>query len=218
MQNSRPSPAQQRCFKPARCALRSQGVSTVCSVRHRCHRQCLHCFMATLRWPLHWGHPNWKMGLGQSSQAVVSIPCAICELLLLCMHPAKHGARALLLILPLMLLPKQAAFRKCSLEYSSLLIITVWWVSHFNQVLQKACFNKRELWPYSHCNASIWFLQHFSLGKETLQCNKWEKNLSGNPSMKLLMKKEDFFLSVFEIICEYWTALPAKAIFCTSLH
>lgn len=103
-----------------------------------------------------------------------------------------------------MLLPKQTAFRKCSLGYSSLLIITVLWVSHCNQVLQKACFNKRELWPYSHCNASLWFLQRFSLGKENLQCNKWEKNLSGNPSMKLLMKKEDFFCLYLKLFVNIW--------------
>lgn len=39
------------------------------------------------------GHPNIKMGLGRSSQAVVSIPWVMCKLLLLCMYPAEHGAR-----------------------------------------------------------------------------------------------------------------------------
>lgn len=206
-------PAQQRCLKPAHFALhhvprQAPGVTEKVFALPHGKTKVTTALVSS----------KYKAGSGPELSSCGKHPMSITQT-----TPSVHvpslaqNQELLLLILSLMLLPKQTAFRKCNVGYSSLLIIIVWWVSHYNQVFQKDCFNKREFWFHSHCNVSLCFLQCFDLGKENLQWNKWEKNLSCNPNVKLLMKKEeDVFVCIWN--WEYLTALPGNAIFCTSWH
>lgn len=126
MQNV-PLPAQQRCFKPARFALRLQWVRTVCPVRLQVSQTVFalpHDKTEVTTAPV---SSKYTDGSGPEFSSCGKHPTSNVQA-----TPSVHVPRLarsqelLLLILSLMLLPKQTAFRKCNVGCSSLLIIIVW--------------------------------------------------------------------------------------------